>query len=1154
MPFYSLESNLLLNQHLNNKRLHKIFIFYLLLILILLPGIALTQTNYYNYPVNFDHYTTEEGMSQNAGNCFAQDKKGFLWIGTNSSLERFDGYSFTSYKPNIKDSTSISGNTIWSLYVDNYNDLWIGTFEKGLNKYNRDMDNFTRYLNNPNDSTSLSHNSVTCIFQDFNENYWIGTKGGGINLFNKNSEKFTHFSYKTNIQSDSNDIIHDYCLNNEGLIWLGTEDGIIIFNPVIKQFKDYYKKPGDLNAVKNIPILTLSTDNEGKFWIGTWTKGIFTFDSNTGKIKNYVYYPNNPKTPRGNIIWSIVHDSFGQVWIGTNKGLLKYNKETDDFMSYVADISDNKSISENFIRKIFEDQKGVLWIGTNNSGLNKLDLYQKKFRHFAHEKENPKSLSNSSVNTIYEDYAGRIWIGTEEGLNLYDNKTNNFITYINKQNEHRYLAINYIVDIEGGKPPNIWLATGYGISQFNTNTQKFTNYWHDPENPNSLSNNSAFCLYNNNDSILWIGTWGGGLDKLELENKKFINYPIDSINTISNVVLSIAEDDNNKLWLGTYGKGLVKFDKNNEKLTYHEPDPDNPGKIDVPIYLYRIEDKIWLCTGGGSLSTFYTNGDHFLSFNAENDLPNVEIKGILGQDENNFWISTGKGLSKLEFIYSNDSVKPNFSFTNYDKKDGLKSNVFNQGACLKSSTGEMYFGGISGFNIFHPDSIFPNPFKPEVIISNFYIFNKIIKRGQKINGRIILTKPIFETEKIKLSYQEYVFSIEFAALHFASPEKIQYTYILEGFDKEWIRTNASRRYVSYSNLEAGEYVFKVKAANNNGVWNEDECKLTIIILQPWWKTWWIKIIFLLLIIITAISFYLIRTDQLKKQSLLLKQKVEERTRELQQAYKDLEESQEEIKQKNEELKVHQNLLEEMVEERTKELVVALSKAEESDKLKTAFIANISHEIRTPMNAIIGFSSLLKTKSNLTVERKNKYIDIINNNCKALLVLINDILDISKIEANKIVITKNKFSVSLILEELYDFLKINAKKKIDCKLITPLKKVVIENDANRFRQVFSNLLTNAIKYTEKGHIHFGFEPENGNLRFFVADTGIGIAESEFQNIFNPFKKIEDIKTKLYSGTGLGLAICKSLVEQMGGKIWVESEVGKGSIFSFTLPYK
>ncbi|MBN2520680.1 MAG: hypothetical protein JXB17_09265, partial [Bacteroidales bacterium] len=912
------------------------------------------------------------------------------------------------------------------------------------------------------------------------------------------------------------DIIHHYCLDEEGLIWLGTEDGILVFNPETKLFKDYDKIHGDLNGFKNIPVLSLAFTDKNDLWIGTWEAGLFKYNKKEKSIKKYTYNPINSQSLCSNTIWTILQDSFKQIWIGTGKGLNKYREKSDNFFSYVADISDSKSISENFIRRIFEDKYGVLWVGTNNSGLNKLDLHRKKFQYFNYDQKNPKSLSNSNVKTIYQDSDARIWIGTENGLNLFDELTGTFKHYINENIKDNSNSINDIQDIEQGKNSNIWLATGYGIACFNMETKKFSNYCHDSQNSSSLSNNATFCLYYDHDTILWIGSWGGGLDKFNLKTKIFTNYPVNKQNIIANVVISIAEDDNNNLWLGTYGKGLVKFNKITEELTYHEPDPNIPGKIDIPVYLYRIEDKIWLCTGGGSLSTFYANGDHFISFNAENDLPNVEIKGILGQDENNYWISTGKGLSKLEIIYSNDSAKPNVSFTNYDKKDGLQSNVFNQSSCLKSNTGEMYFGGISGFNIFHPDSINPNPFKPDVIISNLYIFNKPVKRGQKINGKVILTKPISETEKIILSHREYVFSIEFAALHFTSPEKIQYSYILEGFDPDksgWIRTTANRRYVSYSNLEAGEYIFKVKAANNNGIWNEEECKLEIVILQPWWKTLWFRMLLLLIIIIAAISFYLIRTDQLKKQSILLKQKVEERTQELHQAYKYLEESQEEIKQKNEELKVHQNLLEEMVEERTKELVVALSKAEESDRLKTAFIANISHEIRTPMNAIIGFSSLLKTKSNLTTERKNKYIDIINNNCKALLVLINDILDISKIEANKIVINKNKFSVNLILEELYDFLKINAKKKIDCKLITPLKKVVIENDVNRFRQVFSNLLTNAIKYTEEGHIHFGFEPQNGNLRFYVTDTGIGIAESEFQNIFNPFKKIEDIKTKL-----------------------------------------
>jgi signal transduction histidine kinase/CheY-like chemotaxis protein len=377
--------------------------------------------------------------------------------------------------------------------------------------------------------------------------------------------------------------------------------------------------------------------------------------------------------------------------------------------------------------------------------------------------------------------------------------------------------------------------------------------------------------------------------------------------------------------------------------------------------------------------------------------------------------------------------------------------------------------------------------------------------------------------------------------------------MLEGFDKDWIKTDASRRFATYTTLEPGKYTFKVKGSNNDGLWSVEGTSLSITILPPWWQTWFFRIGLLVFIVTASFMLYRMRINIMKSRQLILEQKVKERTLELMEANVLLEEKQEEISSQNAELAKHRNHLEMLVQERTADLEKAMKKAEESDRLKSTFLANMSHEIRTPMNAIVGFSSLLKSK-HISEEDKESSINTINNNCEALLVLINDLLEISLIEANQVKINKVPFEVDSILIELENFFNLKKEKDLEIAFLNKneSKKIILENDFTRFRQIITNLLNNSLKFTEKGHIQFGYVINDNRVNFFVTDTGIGISKSEFENIFNPFHKIES-DTKLYKGTGLGLSISKKLVNLMGGEIWLESEIGKGTSFFFTLPY-
>jgi signal transduction histidine kinase/CheY-like chemotaxis protein len=536
-----------------------------------------------------------------------------------------------------------------------------------------------------------------------------------------------------------------------------------------------------------------------------------------------------------------------------------------------------------------------------------------------------------------------------------------------------------------------------------------------------------------------------------------------------------------------------------------------------------------------------------IQYTRKQGLPNNSIKEILEDNSGNLWISTAMGLSK--FI-SATIIPDHPVFKNYDSKDGLQGNEFIKRSAYKNKTGYMYFGGSNGYTRFHPDSIKDNTIVPKIIITNFLIFNKQVANLQ-IDSTYLEDQDL--TPQIKLRHNESVLSFEFTALNYLSPEQNNFAYIMEGFEKKWNYVK-TQRFATYTNLSPGEYTFRVIGSNNDNVWNENGASVKITILPPWWKTLWFKLSLGTFIFIAFYLIYRLRVYNLKNQKKLLEAKVTSRTNELSSANLLLKENQEEISLQNEELSQHRNHLETLVKDRTNELENAKKKAIEADKLKSSFLANMSHEIRTPMNAIVGFASLLNS-SDTSDEKNEEYIEIIKKNSEILLVLINDILEISLIEANQLKINNSLFEANVILHELENYFQLRNTKKIDLRFTIDNinKKIVLNTDPTRFRQIMTNLLSNALKYTDSGYIHFGYNIEYERVKFYVTDTGIGINKKDFEIIFDHFHKVETNRIKLYRGAGIGLSICKKLVGLMGGDIWIESEEGKGSTFYFTLPF-
>jgi signal transduction histidine kinase/ligand-binding sensor domain-containing protein/CheY-like chemotaxis protein len=1106
--------------------------------------------------LQFTHLSTELGLSNSEVIDIAQDKEGFIWIATMDGLNRFDGINFKIYRRILNDSTSLSDNYIYSILIDKKGDLWLGTY-KGLSHYNRGNDLFSNYQPEKNTIKDGYPNAIVSINEDKSNRLFVITQYGKLFEFDRNNKYFK-------LLIDINRPVESMYIDSYDKIWIASE-GLFIY--------DVQKK--ELNTVHNTFAkfrFNCVLEDSDKYWISTAGSGIFWLDKRTKNItKSFITNNINDE----DFINKIYKDKQNNIWIGNNAGLKLYDRKNGIFYNYIHDDKDVFSLSTLGVKSFFEDcegnywslnkkgglnvaeakkkfenitttpiykiyiskpvigsllidHNGRLWAGSFNGGLDLIDFSKETVHHFENDPVDNNSIGKSSALMTFEDSKKNIWVGTfRGGLQKNIKKTNSFITFLNDPNNNKSIGGNDIRSVAEDKEGNLWLAVhGKGIDKFDVKHNVFFHFTSDVHNlKNSLIDNWTFVILCDNEGNIWVGT-SNGLSMLNKDKKSFTNYqniPNEGKSLSNNFINCLYEDSKKNIWIGTQ-EGLNQFNKK-EKT--------------------------------------------FKSYFLKDGLPNNVIKGILEDDKQNLWISTNKGLSKFDLKSQKIRI--------YNTYDGIASEEFAANTFYKNKAGKMFFGSNKGITMFYPDSIKDNAFIPPVYITDFKIFNKSVPIG--LDGSP-LTSQISQTKEIKLHYYQSVFSFEFIALNYIQPRKNQYAYIMEGFEKEWNYVG-NKRDATYTNLEPGVYTFRVKASNNDGVWNENGTSLKLTILPPFWKTWWFRIIIIMSILIVAYIAIYLRLAFFRKQQQELTFLVKERTKELEESNVLLEEKQEEIYlqkeelmtqkdtledtnkvlvqqkqqiiEQNKELDKHHNELESLIDERTRELEMAKLKAEESDSLKSAFLANMSHEIRTPMNAIIGFSSILRDQS-LSSNEKEDIIGIIINNGESLMGLINDILDLSKIHANQVILYPLFIHLPSLLKEIFDNFTLEAENS-HLVLKLALNEIpadfVLDTDKLRLKQVINNLIQNALKFTPSGSIEFGVKEINDDVTFFVKDTGIGIDQNIGNSIFERFQKIES-KDQIYSGTGLGLAICKSLVELWGGTIWYKSELDKGATFYFTHP--
>ena len=825
------------------------------------------------------NFSLEEGLSQSTGYCVVQDRTGFLWVGTETGLNRYDGYNFKvyledrenpralgnnyvwclledkagvlwigtdnglsryvsttddfiNYRPDPENPRSLSNNRIFALTEDRSGNIWIAT-DNGLNRLDPKTQLFTRFMAGTDGNSGLSHNSVHAVLQDRNGTLWVGTDGGGLNRWNEKTGKFESFHHKTSDpKSLGSDGVLSLVEDGNGNLWVGTRNGLDKTGPDRDGFVHYRHDRRDPTSLSGDTVNCIFQDASGTLWVGTNETGVDRYVPNRDGFWNYRHDDSNPTSLSGDRILAITEDDSGNLWFGTyGAGLSKYNKNISKFRLYEKGRFTAANLNINGFRKILKQGEDVIWAATDGSGLSRYDRATGQIRFFVHDPADPASISSNHVYMLHLDRDGFLWAATIDGLNRLDPRTGEFTRFKKKEGDPRTLSANSVRTVVEDKDGNFWLGTdGGGVNHFDRKTGRVRQFLAEEGIPNRLSYPRIYALHYDKAGILWVGTYGGGLNRLDPatgEIKIFRTATAKPDGMKDDYILSLLEDSRGWFWLGT-STGLARFDRETETVA-----------------VFKMKDG----------------------------LPDEVIYAMEEDEQGNIWISTNRGLSRFDPV--------NRKFKNFDIFDGLQSYEFNTYSSFRAADGELFFGGIKGFNSFYPKLITDNPHAPQVVLTAFRLYGRDVPINAPIDDRTILDRSITETGEIRLAHFQNQIDFEFSALDFQAPSKNLYSYRMEGLDSEWTLPS-NRRFVSYAGIPPGEYTFHVKAANNDGFWNEEGVALKISVVPPFWKTRWFQALALLFVLGLALAGFQYRTAKIRRRNIHLENKIKERTADLEQ--------------------------------------------------------------------------------------------------------------------------------------------------------------------------------------------------------------------------------------------------------------------------------
>jgi signal transduction histidine kinase/ligand-binding sensor domain-containing protein/DNA-binding response OmpR family regulator/HPt (histidine-containing phosphotransfer) domain-containing protein len=1057
-------------------------------------------------PVYFEHLGLRDGLSESSVQAILQDSQGYVWLSTESGLNRYDGYRVRVYHRERGNPNALPSDSIWSIAEDVSHDLWLATIGGGLVRWNRASDRFEQFAHDAKRADSLASDDVRTLLMDTDGRIWVGTLGGGLDLFDPRTGRARHFRHRDgDPHSLASDRVYALLRDHAGQIWVGTDGGLSRYQADRDEFDNIGRAP-DGTGLSDPQVRALAEDHAGALWIGTLKGGLDRLEPGTDRLEVFRHDAANAGSLSHDRVTAILEDSAERLWVATANGLNLLARDRGSFVHYGRDADNPHSLRDNDVISLYQDRGGVLWVGTRSSGASHWNPNSWRLGHYR-----SAAFADTLVISFADDGADHVWVGTEgAGLIEIDTRSGG---------ERRYgtdtavrLSDDRVMSLLRDHRGNLWIGTmAGGLDRLDPATGRIQ-VWRASNTPHSLPADGVMSLYEDRHGMIWIGTFGGGIARFDPATEDFKRYPFgpESPDALSDARASaIVEDLLGNLWIGTAGGGLNLLDPGTGHFTHFKRDDhDATSLADNGIYALHVDrtGNLWVGTADGGLDRVLGSSADPTHVRFENYaalLPSREVDGIESDRADRLWISTANGLVRLD---------PKTRATRvFHEWDGLQSEDFDSNAHYQDRAGNLYFGGNNGFNVFAPAEVDFTVPPPRVVLTSVVRLNQALPDGE-------LPGP---GRPLKLGYDDKLVTFDFAALDFTSPANNRYAYRLDGFDSAWIDAGAAHR-ATYTNLDAGRYLLRVRAAASDGAWSPDVLTIPVEVAPSPWNTWWARIGYGLLLLGVA--------------GLLWRGWVERRNRERRYRVK----------------------LEHTVRERTRELEARNAELQVLTRAKSDFVAHMSHELRTPMNGVLGLTSLLLDTRLDAAQRR--FAEGIHRSADSLLAVVNDVLDLSKIEAGKLALDPTPGDIGTIVEHAVEVLAPRAAgKALEILIDEPLEPLPqVRVDGARLRQVLINLGGNAVKFTETGEVIFRIVPlardgETLKLRFEVADTGIGIAAEHHAKIFEQFAQADDSTTRRFGGTGLGLAIARQIVESMGGAFALESAPGSGSTFSFELSF-
>ncbi len=1059
-------------------------------------------------PLRFEQLSTEQGLSQSVVNCIFQDSRGFLWLGTQGGLNRYDGYGFKVYEHDAGDPASLSHDWVLTLVEGPSGDLWIATEGGGVSRWRQTTDSFTSYRNDPNDPQSLSGDFIVALAWDPDGSLWIGARDSGLNRFEPSDPQaqagvFQRFRHRPDDPASlADDRIRAVYVDRSQRLWVGTwGGGLELFERKRQTFSHFRHDPGDPRSLSDDHVRAITEDPHGALWIGTQA-GLNRYDPESGSFERYLHDPAVAGSLSHDRVRSLLVDRDGRLWVGTDGGLNLWQQESGRlrpgrFASYHPDPKDPYSLGSDQVLALFQDRSGVLWISTVGTGVSKWNPATWEFSQYL---SNDRGGTGSTVFAISEASDGALWIGTfGDGLMRLDRDPVNRaplrrIRYRHDPSDDRSLRDDRVTALLHDRQGTLWVGTvGGGLGRLDRSTGSFEHHRHDPRKDDSLSDDSVTALHQSRDGKLWVATLRGlDLRLPEGTFRHFRHHPEDPESLAHDRVFSLAEDPEGRLWLATDGGGLNRLDVSTGAFLRVRHDPQIPRSLSSDELLAVHIDargRLWAGTKSSGLekleSLDATSGEaRFENYSRSQGLPDNTIWGILSEPEGPLWLSTTRGLARLD--------PETGTVRSYDTSHGLPANELNQGSHFRSASGELFFGTVNGVTAFFPDRLRSNITVPPVVLTRFTRFNEPVG----------FDRPLFDVDSIELSYSDHFLAFEFSALDFIAPAKNQYRYQLAGFDDAWVDLGRRRR-VDFTDFEPGDYVLRVQGSNSEGVWNEDGLEVRIRVRPPFWATWWFRALVLIAAAGAVRLGYDLKTRSVRRNARRLRELVEARTTELEAAQEQL--------LRNERLTVLGELA-----------------------------GSVAHEIRNPLAVIKNALFLLQRQLSADAAVGDQ-LAIVYEEIRRTDRIVTELLDYARSRPTAF----RPFALQEAASQALAAIEIPHEIQVDRRFEPQPLNVMA--DAEQIRQILVNLLENAVQaMSDGGELQVDCRSSDGEATVAVLDTGPGIPEEHLSKVFEP------LFTTKANGIGLGLPLSLRYARLNRGRIECGSLPGTGAFFRLILP--